>query len=75
MVMVVLFEMVPPEKYPLYSVFITALFAISLVTGPLVGGVICANASWRWVFLLKYEAYRHVRRSNAYLPTAYPRAA
>jgi MFS family permease len=66
MVMVVLFEMVPPEKYPLYSVLITALFAISLVTGPLVGGVICANASWRWVFLLKYEAPWRINYPKAY---------
>ncbi|KAF2471879.1 putative multidrug resistance protein fnx1 [Lindgomyces ingoldianus] len=52
LVLVVLFEMLPPEKYPVYSVLVTALFAISMFAGPLVGGVINTNTTYRWVFLL-----------------------
>jgi len=52
-VMVVFFELVPREAYPKYSVIVTALFAISLFLGPLLGGVINQSTTWRWVFLLK----------------------
>jgi MFS family permease len=52
-VLVVFFEMVPKEAWPKYSVLVTALFAISLLSGPLIGGAINANTTWRWVFLLK----------------------
>ncbi|ORY12828.1 putative multidrug resistance protein fnx1 [Clohesyomyces aquaticus] len=52
LVLVVIFEMVPPAKYPLYSVIVTALFAISMFAGPLVGGAINTSTTYRWVFLL-----------------------
>jgi hypothetical protein len=32
-----------------------------------VGGAICANTSWRWVFLLKYDALPHIKHHNAYI--------
>ncbi|KAL9110367.1 MAG: hypothetical protein Q9227_005098 [Pyrenula ochraceoflavens] len=32
---------------------LSAVFAISSAIGPLIGGAISSNASWRWVFLLK----------------------
>ncbi|KAF2736979.1 putative multidrug resistance protein fnx1 [Polyplosphaeria fusca] len=52
LVMVVLFEMVPQELFPRYTVLVTALFAISTLCGPLLGGAICQDGNWRWVFLL-----------------------
>ncbi|KAF2690332.1 putative multidrug resistance protein fnx1 [Lentithecium fluviatile CBS 122367] len=56
LVFIVIFEMVPAELYPKYSVLITALFAISYVTGPLCGGAITSSTTWRWVFLLNAPA-------------------
>jgi MFS family permease len=48
------FELVPPERYPLYIALVSAVIGLSLVTGPLIGGGITVNGNWRWVFLLKY---------------------
>lgn len=45
--------MVPPAKYPTYIAIISSVFAISSVLGPLLGGVISDNATWRWVFWIK----------------------
>ncbi|ORY17866.1 putative multidrug resistance protein fnx1 [Clohesyomyces aquaticus] len=52
LVCIVLFELVPKEKYPRYSVCIAALFVVSLLLGPLLGGLISERSTWRWVFLL-----------------------
>jgi len=53
LVMIILFEMVPPAKWPLYSVIVTSLFGLSMVLGPIFGGLINLHSSWIWVFLLK----------------------
>jgi MFS family permease len=45
--------MVPPAKYPTYIAIISSVFAISSVLGPLLGGAISDNATWRWVFWIK----------------------
>ena len=47
-------ELIPPEKYPLYSAIVSSSFALSSLLGPLIGGAISINGNWRWVFLLKY---------------------
>ncbi|OTB06093.1 hypothetical protein M426DRAFT_259520 [Hypoxylon sp. CI-4A] len=44
--------MVPPTKYATYVAIITSVFAISSVLGPLLGGAINDNTTWRWVFFL-----------------------
>ena len=74
----VFFELVPPRKYPVYIALVTAVVALSLVVGPLIGGGITLHGDWRWVFLLKYDSliftqctlltvkcasWRHYRRS------------
>jgi MFS family permease len=33
---------------------ISSVMAISSILGPLLGGVINQQSTWRWVFLLKY---------------------
>ncbi|CAI6237031.1 unnamed protein product [Periconia digitata] len=52
LVMVVVFEMVPPAKWPTYQVVITLLFGLAMVLGPIFGGLINLHGSWIWVFLL-----------------------
>ncbi|ORX93616.1 major facilitator superfamily domain-containing protein [Clohesyomyces aquaticus] len=47
----VFFEMVPPSKWPLYVTFLTGTVALSLITGPLIGGAIARSGHWRWIFL------------------------
>ncbi|KAF2643545.1 putative multidrug resistance protein fnx1 [Massarina eburnea CBS 473.64] len=56
LIMVILFELVPPELYPRNGVALTAVFAISLCTAPLLGGAINENTTWRWIFLLNVPA-------------------
>jgi len=47
------FELVPPSKWADYTALVTAAIALSLICGPLLGGIINAYSDWRWVFLLK----------------------
>ncbi len=51
--MVILYELVPQNRYPLYTAVVTAVVALAFALGPVLGGVITNAASWRWVFLLK----------------------
>ncbi|KAF2464423.1 putative multidrug resistance protein fnx1 [Lindgomyces ingoldianus] len=50
--LVILFEMVPPARYPIYTVLVTIIFAFSLLMGPIFGGLINVHTKWIWVFLL-----------------------
>lgn len=56
LVMIIFFEMVPSSKYPTYTSVVSAIFALSLLLGPLIGGAINNHTTWRWVFILKYAA-------------------
>ena len=47
------FELVPPSKYADYTALVTGAIALSLISGPLMGGAINAHGSWRWIFWLK----------------------
>jgi MFS family permease len=53
MTTIMLYELVPPAKFPLYTTFVMILFAIGFALGPVLGGLITNSGSWRWVFLLK----------------------
>ncbi|TLD25534.1 hypothetical protein PspLS_05725 [Pyricularia sp. CBS 133598] len=44
--------MVPPAKFATYITIVTSIFAISSIIGPVVGGAIADNTSWRWVFYI-----------------------
>jgi EmrB/QacA subfamily drug resistance transporter len=43
-------DLVSPRERARYQGFIAATFAVATVAGPLIGGVLVDNASWRWVF-------------------------
>ncbi|KAK1590695.1 major facilitator superfamily domain-containing protein [Colletotrichum navitas] len=43
--------MVPPPKYAAYIAIFSSVFAISSVLGPILGGHIADNTTWRWVFV------------------------
>ena len=45
---------VPLHKRPLFQGFFGAVFGISGVGGPLLGGVFTTKVSWRWNFYIKY---------------------
>ncbi len=53
MVMVIAAEMVPVAKYGTYMGILGSIFVLANIIGPILGGVITSNTTWRWVFLMK----------------------
>ncbi|KAK4208331.1 MFS general substrate transporter [Rhypophila decipiens] len=53
-------EMVPKEKFAGLTAFLSAVMAVSMIAGPVVGGAISGRGEqgggWRWVFLLNVPA-------------------
>lgn len=45
-------DVVPPRERGKYVGFITSIFTASSVLGPLIGGFIVDNTSWRWIFFV-----------------------
>ncbi len=48
--------MVPPSKYAAYSGASVGVVSVANVLGPVVGGLININGSWRWAFLFMWVA-------------------
>ncbi|KAJ9143454.1 Major facilitator superfamily protein [Pleurostoma richardsiae] len=44
--------LIPLHKRPVYNAMFSALFAISSVVGPLIGGALTEKLSWRWCFYI-----------------------
>lgn len=68
--MVMIYELVPPSKYPLYTAAAIGLVALANAVGPVFGGLITERSTWRWVFLLKYT-FCSARFSAIYLQAVY----
>lgn len=51
---VALFEVGPAHKPSLMGAMIGLTLAVSYVLGPVLGGVISATVTWRWIFWIKY---------------------
>src|SRR6478609_377501 len=45
-------DIVPPRERGRYQGFFGGVFGLSTVIGPLIGGFIVDNLSWRWIFLI-----------------------
>jgi MFS family permease len=67
MTFVILPEMVPKEKYALYAGIISGVAAMSSLMGPIFGGVISDQGTWKWIFLLKYNPYLSVSNRDLLL--------
>ena len=50
---VIFLELVPKEKYAVYTSSVSVVYSLSLLLGPILGGAINVSSTWRWVFLLK----------------------
>ncbi|PSJ44272.1 MFS transporter [Zobellella taiwanensis] len=49
----VIADVIPPRQVGRYQGYISAIFAISSVAGPLLGAVIIGLFDWRWLFVFK----------------------
>jgi EmrB/QacA subfamily drug resistance transporter len=45
-------DIVPPRERGRYQGFFGGVFGLSTVLGPVIGGIIVNNFSWRWIFLI-----------------------
>ncbi|KAF2441993.1 MFS general substrate transporter [Karstenula rhodostoma CBS 690.94] len=52
MAQVSLFELYPPRLWPAYMSIFTAVITLAVIAGPLLGGAITEDGTWRWIFLL-----------------------
>ncbi|KAF7563914.1 hypothetical protein G7046_g198 [Stylonectria norvegica] len=50
--MILLVDNVPLSKRPMYGGSMMAVMSISSVIGPLIGGALTSNVSWRWCFII-----------------------
>lgn len=50
--MTIVGDIVPPRQRGRYQGYITSVFAVSSLTGPLIGGFFVDHLSWRWAFLI-----------------------
>jgi EmrB/QacA subfamily drug resistance transporter len=50
--MAVIGDVVPPRERGRYQGFFGGVFGLATVLGPLIGGFIVGNTSWRWIFLI-----------------------
>jgi EmrB/QacA subfamily drug resistance transporter len=51
-VMAIIGDLVPPRERGRYQGMMAGIMAIAMVAGPLVGGFIADNLSWRWAFYI-----------------------
>ncbi|KAJ5955488.1 MFS multidrug transporter [Penicillium viridicatum] len=52
LVFVAILRLISLEKAALYSGIISSVFALSNLLGPVLGGVIVDNTTWRWIFYI-----------------------
>jgi MFS family permease len=53
MAMAVMAEVTPQDKLGPVTGLMSSIFALSSILGPVLGGAITSNTTWRWVFYLK----------------------
>ncbi|OCL11589.1 MFS general substrate transporter, partial [Glonium stellatum] len=52
LVFVVIMKLISKEKIGFYSGVVSSVFAIANLLGPILGGIISDNTTWRWIFFL-----------------------
>lgn len=54
LVYIILTDIVPLRQRPKYNGFVSLSWAVGSMTGPLIGGAIAENTTWRWIFYLNF---------------------
>ncbi|GAW18970.1 hypothetical protein ANO14919_084540 [Xylariales sp. No.14919] len=49
---IIVVELVPPEQYAKFVANVSITNALALLLGPIVGGAITSNTTWRWIFII-----------------------
>ncbi|KAI1171984.1 putative efflux pump antibiotic resistance protein [Nemania sp. FL0916] len=50
--LIVVIELVPPEKYAKFVAQLNIAVALALILGPLLGGLISSYTTWKWIFFI-----------------------
>jgi MFS family permease len=50
--MTIFFDLVPPELYATYVSSVSVFFGLAMLLGPVIGGGITNDTTWRWIFLI-----------------------
>ncbi|KAJ9615146.1 hypothetical protein H2200_001220 [Cladophialophora chaetospira] len=50
--LIIVAGLVPLDKRPIYNAVLNSMYGIASVIGPLIGGVLTDNLSWRWCFYI-----------------------
>ena len=71
---IIIAEALPPAALPKYTSFMAVVSVISFAIGPLIGGAIAANSSWRWIFIIKLPllTYDSTVKHCSYSDTSVP---
>lgn len=63
--MILMINALPLEKRPAWMGAVGATMGIASVVGPLLGGVLTTNVSWRWCFYSKSDqSFRDVEQTT-----------
>jgi MFS family permease len=65
-VFIIIAKNIPLRKRSLYAGFIGASLAISSVIGPLIGGILTTNSTWRWCFYRKIFLSQRSRQTSGF---------
>jgi EmrB/QacA subfamily drug resistance transporter len=68
-------ELVPPSERPRYQGYFAAVFTVSSVGGPVVGGFVVNHGDWRWLFLVNLPLGLLAAWRVSLLPRPQPSAA
>ncbi|RYP64797.1 hypothetical protein DL770_009128 [Monosporascus sp. CRB-9-2] len=70
---ILIMELVRPEKYTKYVSNLSVVNALALLSGPIVGGAIAANTTWRWIFIINVPIAAPALVATYFaLPRAFP---